>query len=99
MDFAGPSVIEAAAWWWLVNRRGLGLYHDDSLGGGQAQVVESLIGAAIAGRQRRRTVHEVRIERGDWRIGGIWCQGRGDLVVRAWSPDFDAGCRAAPEAI
>ena len=88
IDFAKPSVIEAAAWSWMLKSRDLGLYHDDTLGGGHAQIVESHIWRADPWVTKAADGSTVRIERGDWLIGCIWSPEAWDLVRKGLVTGF-----------
>lgn len=72
IDFASASVIEAASWAWMLKSRDVGLMHDDSLGGGHAQVVESHIWRGEPWTTKAADGSMVTISPGDWCIGVIW---------------------------
>lgn len=72
IDFAQPAVIEAAAWSFMLKSRDVGLMHDDSLGGGHAQVVESHVWRGPRWTTKAADGSTVTISPGDWCIGVIW---------------------------
>lgn len=72
IDFASPEVVEAAAWSWMLKSRDVGLMHDDSLGGGHAQVVESHIWRGAPWTTKAADGGEVTIRPGDWCVGVVW---------------------------
>lgn len=73
IDFASPSVIEAAAWAFMLKGGGdVGLMHNDSLGGGHAQVVESHIWRGEPWTTKAADGSVQTIREGDWCLGVIW---------------------------
>jgi hypothetical protein len=73
LDFASAAEVEKAAWGYLANGAGVGLYHADGTDGA-GKIVESYIYRGPDWPQDSGKV----IKDGDWLIGTIWSE-------RAWS--------------
>lgn len=72
IDFASPGVVERAAWRFMATSRDVGLFHDDQLGGGHAQVVESHIWRGEPWVTKGVDGAPVTVAPGDWCLGVIW---------------------------
>lgn len=71
LDFASDEEVEKAAWGYLANGAGVGMYHEDGTEGA-GRIVESYIY-----RGPDWPVGDQVIKAGDWLIGTIWSE-------RAW---------------
>lgn len=98
-DFAGPEVLEEAAWKFMRNGASIGLHHQDGTEG-HGHVVESYIYRGPDWPQDNGYV----VKAGDWLVGTVWDEPTWHAIksgqLRGYSPQGSAKRRdPSPEAL